>query len=289
MRRLLLASGIFLSLSLSGFAQGGGFGDGPPADDHQNAAPVRVGYAVITPASTGPGLTVMETFGLKSGEETSQAGFASSDLATSASMFVDVADRLGRNVGIALANPNAGAAVVTFTLGADDGTHLGTQTISLAPRNQTAQFVTELIPIQPSGGVGGQPAALAEYSGTLSITSTLPISVLGIRFRGSTFSTMPVTNIGPSFPVPVLSMGVGGAGAILLPQFAANGGWATQIVINNANNSAATVRLDLFDRDGSPLSATLNRTTGSSFINFIVPAHGVLVLAPRDANGDHRF
>ena len=283
MRRLVWTLGVFLSLSISGFAQGGSFGGGTPADDHHDAAPVQSGYAVITPASTGPGLTVMETFGLKGGEETDQAGFASSDLFTNVTMFVDVADRLGRNLGVAVANPNAGAALVTFTLRKDDGTQLGTQTISLAPRNQTAQFVTELIPI------GGPPAPLTEYTGSLSLTSSLPISVLGIRFRGSKFSTMPVTNIGPSSPVPVISLGVGGIGAVLLPQFAADGGWATQIVISNANSSPATVRLDLFKRDGTPLTSTLNRTTASSFTNLSVPAQGVLVLAPRDANGDDRF
>lgn len=289
MRRQLWTLGIFLSLGISGFAQGLSLGGGPPTDDHNDAAPLQTGYAVITPASTVPGLTVMETFGLKSGGADQQAGFASSDLITSAKMFVDVADRLGRSLGVALTNPNAGAASITFTLRKDDGTQLATRTISLAPRNQTAQFVTELVPIPPSGGIGGQPPSLAEYTGTLSITSTLPVSVIGIRFRGVAFSTMPVTNTGPSSPVPVISLGIGGSGAVLLSHFVADAGWATQIVISNANSSAATVRLDLFKRDGSPLTTTLNRRTGSSFTNLSVPANGVLVIAPRDANGDDRF
>jgi hypothetical protein len=289
MRRLLWAMGIFLSLGIPAFAQGGIGGGGQPADDHNDAAPVQSGYAVITPAFTGPGLTVLETFGLKVGEETVQAGFASSELLTNGTLFVDVADRLGRNVGVALANPNAAAAAVTFTLRNADGTHLGTQTISVPPRNQTARFVTELIPVQPSGGIGGQPAPLTEYTGTLSIASSLPVSVIGLRFRGSTFSTMPVTIIGTSSPLPVLSLGIGGASGVLLPQFAADGGWATQIVISNANSSAASVRLDLFKGDGTPLTATLNGVAGSSFTNLSVPAGGVLVLAPRDMNGDDRF
>jgi hypothetical protein len=130
---------------------------------------------------------------------------------------------------------------------------------------------------------------LAEYTGTLLIASSLPVSVLGLRFRGLEFSTLPVTNTGTSSPVPVISLGVGGAGAVLLPQFVADGGWATQIVISNANSSAAVVRLDLFKQDGSPLIATLNRTKASTFFNLSVPANGVLVLSPRDANGDDRF
>jgi hypothetical protein len=231
----------------------------------------------------------MESVGLKNDERTDQTGFAPSSLVTGGTMPIDVADRLGRNLGLALANPNAGAASITLTLRNSDGTHLATRTISLAPRNQISQFVTELIPVQPSGGFGGQPAPLTEYTGTLSVTSSVPVSVIGIRFRGPDFSVLPFTTIGLASPVPVLSQGVGGTGAVVLPQFVADGGWATQIVISNANSSPVNVRLDLFEPDGSPLSATLNRTTGSSFTNLTVPANGVLVLAPRDVNGDHRF
>ncbi len=290
MKKLLWTACGLLCLGIPCLAQGGGFGGGQTVDDHDDAAAVEVGYAVVTPSSSGGGLTVMETFGLKDGTETTQAGFAAPELLTNATMFVDVSDRLGRNLGVAIVNPGNGAASVTLTLQLSDGTQIAAQTITVGPRSQTAQFVTGLVPAaSTSGGFGAPATPLSEYTGTLSIASNSPISVIGIRFRGDRFSTMPVTNLGTALPLPLLSLGVGGANAFLLPQFAANGGWATQIVISNSNPSSADVRVDLFRQDGTPLTATMNRTSAASFTGLIVPAGGVLVLAPRDVNGDDRF
>jgi len=291
MKRLLWTAVIFLCFGIPCFAQGGGFG-GQPTDDHDDAAPIQVGYAVVTTASSTSGLTVMETFGLKDGMETDQAGFLPPELSTNANMFVDVSDRLGRNVGIAMANPFNSATSVTLILRKSDGTQLGSRTITLEGHRQTSQYITDLVPVPPSGGGGiggGQTPPVVEYTGTVSITSTTPISIVGIRFRDSNFSAVSVTNLGSTTTLPILSTGVGGANAVLLPQFVANGGWATQIVVSNSNPSTAAVRVDLFAQDGTPLTTRLNGTSGSSFINLVVPANGVLVLAPRDINGDYRF
>ena len=75
----------------------------------------------------------------------------------------------------------------------------------------------------------------------------------------------------------------------MLPQFAAGGGWASEVVIANTGAAALTVRLDLFQQDGTALTTTLNGQSGSSFKNLTIPAGGVLVLAPRDNNGDDDF
>jgi len=78
-------------------------------------------------------------------------------------------------------------------------------------------------------------------------------------------------------------------GAVLLPQFAANGGWATEIDILNAGSASLAVRVDLFKPDGTALTATLNGQSGSSLTNITIPAGGVVTLSPRDSNGDSRF
>jgi hypothetical protein len=292
MKRLLCIVGILCALSVPGFAQGGFGGGGQATDDHNDSAPVQTGYAVVTPATTNTGITVMETFGLKeNADATNQAGFLPPELMTSGSMFVDVSDRLSRNFALAIANPYSSAVSVNLILRKNDGTQLGTRTFTLQGRSQTAQFVTEMIPISTSGGgIGGGSTTLTEYTGTLSITANSALSIIGIRFRGANFSTVPVTNLSAGVSnLPIFSQGVGGTNAFLLPQFAANGGWATQIAISNSNSSPAAVRVDLFKQDGTPLTATLNRTTNSTFQNLTVPANGVLVLSPRDTNGDDRF
>jgi hypothetical protein len=104
------------------------------------------------------------------------------------------------------------------------------------------------------------------------------------------FSTIPITVVTPfTGTFPSLSTGVGGTGAALLPEFVAGGGWASEIVIANTNTTSVTVRVDLFKQDGNPLSTALNGQNGSSFTNLNIPAGGVLVLAPRDRNGDDDF
>jgi hypothetical protein len=96
-----------------------------------------------------------------------------------------------------------------------------------------------------------------------------------------------LTNI--TTALPTIATGVGGVGAVLLPQFASGGGWATEVVIANTAATSVTVRLDLFKPDGTALTATLNGDSASSFTNLTIPAGGVLTLAPRDSNGDDDF
>jgi hypothetical protein len=232
----------------------------------------------------------METFSFTTTATTTLAGTAAPDIITSAVLFADVSDRLDRNVGIAIANPNNAVASITLILRKDDGTQLGTRTITLNGRSQLAQFITELIPVQGSGGFGTPPPAILEYTGSLSLTSNLPISLLALRFRGAEISALPLAASVPSVTgLPVLSQGVGGSAAVLLPQFATGGGWATQVVVNNTTTSSLTVRVDVFNQDGTPRIVALNGQEASSFTNLNIAAGGVLVLAPRDANGDSRF
>jgi len=223
---------------------------------------------------------VFETFGFsRTASDTGQAGILPSGLTTNAVVFVSSSTRLSRNVGVAIVNPQSTSANVTLTLRRDDGTQFATSTILSVPAmQQVSKFVTELFVGLP-----------ADFVGTLTATSTSPVAVIGLRFRGGNFSTIPITNVSPAGAVPTISSGVGGAGAVLLPQFATGGGWATEIVLVNTGTTPLTVRVDLFKPDGTPLSANLNNQTSSSFTNVTIPAGGALVLAPRNNNGDSVF
>jgi len=275
-------------------------------DDHENNGSLQAGYVVITSSSTASNLVAFETFGMRDGLGTNQAGVLPSSLTTNAIMFVDTNGRLSKNLGVAIVNPNASPTNVTLTLRQSDGTQLGSITITVPAGQQTSRFVTEMF--------SNQPAVPKDLTGTLAITSTSPVSVIGLRFRGRNFSTLPVTNLSTPAPVPQIpapaslalstdepdlvsksvplpppSSGIGGPNAVLLPQFAAGGGWATEIVIANTGTTSMTVRVDLFKSDGTALKTTLNGTTASSFTNIVIPAGGVVVLAPRDEDGDDDF
>src|SRR6266571_112318 len=113
-------------------------------------------------------------------------------------------------------------------------------------RNDLVAFILQFCYIVV---VAGEPMP-ADFTGTLALTSSGgPVSVVGLRFRGANFSTLPVTNLSTVAALPALANGIGGAGAILLPQFVAGGRWATEIDIANVGATDVTVRLDLFKPD----------------------------------------
>lgn len=284
---LFLAIGLAAALPLSQAAAA------PAAHNNNgNGSPIQVGYVIVTPAEPSSDLTVFETFGERHGGQTLQAGVLPSAMTTHAVLFVNASGRLSRNVGVAIANPNHDAgmsAQIGMMLYDDQGTLLAgyesnNSPVVVGPGEQVAKYVTELF--------DSQPAVPKDFTGILDLTSDVPFAVIGIRARGENFSTLPATSLSGSIPVPQIGgeeSGIGGEGAIVLAHFAYGGGWATELVIANAGDSDVTVRVDLFDQTGGPLEVTLNGMMGSSFTDIMVPAHGVVTLAPRDQNGDSGF
>ena len=295
MRRLFGIITIALLSAVMAFAQGPPPGRGPQdkderKGDHDDKAPLQSGYAVITPSTTsGTGLVVFETYGWRRGGDagTPQAGVLPPELTTNAVMFLDSKGKLSRDLGVSMVNPNSSNANVSVTLRGSDGKQLGaTKVVNVPSHQQVVTFVTQLFTDQPS--------VPRDVTGTVAITSAgssnLPVSVIGLRFRGTNFSTLPITNLsGNAGPLPTIATGVGGAGADLLPQFVTGQGWATQIVLVNTGTSTITARVDLFNTNGNPLTATMNGQTKSSFTDLTIPAGGVLTLAPRDADGEDDF
>jgi len=251
-------------------------------DDHNDSGPVQAGYAIVTPSFGTPGVSVSETFGLRQQGSAIQTSLDAQPLVLSALMFVNESVRLSKDIGIAIVNPNNGVASVILTVRKNDGTQLQTKTIQIATRRQTIQFLTELFT-----GL----TLPTEFTGTVQIDTTTPVAVTGIRFRDDNFSVIPVVPfITFGGTVPTLSIGIGGSGSALLPIFLAGGGWASEIMIMNSNAASVTVRLDLFKEDGSGLTTALNgQTVVSSITNITVPAHGIVVYAPRNRNGDDDF
>jgi hypothetical protein len=290
MRRLLGTLVLILFTAVLVIGQGKGKPEKEGKDDHDDKAPMQAGYAVVTPAAGATaGLVAFETFGLRGhGSEggASQAGVLPSALTTSAMMFVESSGRLSKDLGVAIVNPNDSDVNVTMTLRTSDGSPVATTSIPVPSHQQVSKFVTELF--------SNRSAVPSDFMGTLTLavagSNPAPVSMIGLRFRGSNFSTLPVTGLSSATTVfPAVAPAVGGAGALLLPQFATGGGWATELILANSGTGSLTVRVDLFKNDGMPLTATLNGETASSFTNLVIPAGGVLTLAPRDRNGDSDF
>jgi hypothetical protein len=168
-----------------------------------------------------------------------------------------------------------------------------TESLSVRPplfhpgAHQVAKFVNELFGADTIG---------SGFRGSLRLHSSTPFAVVGLRFSGFVFSTLPVavTAPVPGVPSQTLTAGatpntpqagtVGGVNALIIPQFAIAGGWATQIALINNTTSTLSGRIDLFDTAGNPMGVNLNGETRSTF-TYSVPVGGTFVLAPRDSNG----
>jgi hypothetical protein len=254
---------------------------------------IRSGYVIVTPDSNSAAPAVTATFGIVSnGLVQSQAGIIPGSMPTDASMFVAVIPAIGRNLGVAMANPASNSNTITMTLSDSSGATAGpTATVVLQPQQQLARFVNELFPSAVGNG----------FQGNLRLQSSTPFAVLGLRFSGIEFSTLPVSvnatsgagvTSRPLFAGSVanspLAGVVGGSAAIILPQFAMGGGWATQLALVNNGSTSITGRVDVFDTAGNPMAVKLNGSTQSTFTYSILPG-GSFVIAPRDNNGQSPF
>jgi hypothetical protein len=220
---------------------------------------------------------VFETFGFGVGTAATQAGVLPGVMTTQTVLFATSDARLSRNLGLAIVNPGSTVTNVTMTLRrGGDGTTSSVKLITVGARQQVSKFISELF--------SDVPELPLDFDGSLAITSDTPVAIVAERFRGAVFSTIPITSLTGSTPVPQVAQGVGGADAVILPQFAAGGGWSSEIVISNTTAIPVTVRVDLFKQDGTPLTTSLNGQSGSSFQNLVIPAEGILI-ENNDDNG----
>jgi len=233
---------------------------------------LKVGYAVVTPDVDG--LIVFETFERTPSSPSRQATVFPGRLVTKASFFASADITFSNSVGVAVANPGKQDAHVTMTLRRNDGTAVAQKVLTIRTHQQVSQFVSELF--------SDVPDLLQSFNGTIGVLSDYPVVLVGLRFRGDSFSSIPITSLFPSsrLPIPELVPGVGGAGAVILPQFVADGGWASEIVAINPTAFPMKIRVDVFKQDGSPLVTNLNQQSASSFLNLSIPPGGVLTLAP---------
>jgi len=284
MPRFLTILFCLAALSTAAFAQ----------DDHNDAGPLVVGYAIVTTTNSGspfsrPGLpgecVVFETFGYRSQDPALQAGVLPATLTTRTVLFATAGIRLTRNVGVAITNPGSGDAVVTMTLRRANGSVTSSKTITIPTRQQISRFMDELF--------ADVPEVPRDFDGTLTVTSNTPVAILALRFRGTHFSTIPITSLSPFVEVPELialpNWPPGTRNSVLLPQFAAQSLWASEIIVMNNSPVPLTVRIDLFKQDGTPLVTTLNRQTASSFQDLVIRPGGLIRYSPRDANFDSDF
>jgi P pilus assembly chaperone PapD len=90
---------------------------------------------------------------------------------------------------VAVVNPGSTAETVAVTLWDENGKAIGTSSIALAPGSKTEATLRTLPGL--SGMVGQRGSAQFSASGG-------SVAVLGLRFDGSAFTSIPTTNPGSS-------------------------------------------------------------------------------------------
>jgi hypothetical protein len=254
---------------------------------------VRSGFAVVTVVS-GNAAGLIATANLRnndsSGIEHSVVG--PSPLVISGSMLVNVQPELNNTTALAIANPSLGSGAVNLILTDPAGGVVLNTTIQLGPRAHFSRFIHDLFPTLPSG----LPSPLL-----LTLSSEIPVAVLALNFRGSDFSSVPLTSLSNAIPVPIQALtpiptvtttatstftvsavgvqstdtvNIGGGTAIVFPQVTTGDDWATDISIGNTSTQTDVVRVDFFNADG---------TNGASFADIVIQPRGVFFFSTESA------
>jgi len=140
----------------------------------------RSGYATLQ-CSVKVEAQLLYSFYSPSGTKLSEATVFSSPPAAWAQLLAD--GRGGSRVGIAIANDSDQST--TFAVTADDasGNQLGTTSLTLSARSSLAAFLDELLSIPPN-----------TYGPVYVSSNTGMASVIGLRFTGDAFTTIPATS-----------------------------------------------------------------------------------------------
>jgi hypothetical protein len=237
---------------------------------------VQTGYIVVSPdsGSVAPSTTV--TYGMVSnGVVLSQGGVLAASLVTDATLFVDNLASASRNLGVAIANTNSWSGAVHLDLIGEDGMVRYSTDVGLLPNEQIARFIDEIF---------NNDAIRVAFKGSLRLRPNFPMYLLGFRFIGLQFSTVPVSAVTAA---PVQNSNVVPP-QLLFPQFALGGGWATEIALVNNTDQTISGEVAIHGKNGALVFVLLNGQEKSTFRYSLAP-RSTLNLAPRDTNGQSPF
>ena len=250
-----------------------------------SSAPLQTGYARIQPEGTSIAPTGVAIYGLRqSGTLITETAVPTSPLLTSGLLYAEINGSI--TTGLAIANPNPDDITFSFVISdSNNGQTTFAGSFTMAANTQMSKFLTEW-PFS-SGGI----------TGILSFTATEPVGVTTLRGftneRGEFLvSTLPVFD--PTIPEPTTPAYV--------PHFAVGGGWRTELILVNTQDTPVSGTVSFTDGSGNPIFVPVGTVTSglSSFsytvlqsrtLKFILPnispnlQTGVIRVTPN--SGDH--
>jgi phosphatidylethanolamine-binding protein (PEBP) family uncharacterized protein len=239
------------------------------------AGTVRSGYATVS-APAGNSLFGAAVFSLIQDDITSsECGVPASPLIRRARLFVDWGNGVvlppeptpvNVTTGIALANPGADIAHITFTLLDGQGRILAVGHGMMPAGAHRALYLDQFQELAPDFSPPADFSTNIRY-GTLEVSSDRPMSIMSLRLsynqRGQMIlSSMPLADLDetPS------------AAPVYFPQIADGDGTGTGLVLLNTTDRLEEGWVRLYDDQGAPLTlAMTGGGRGSSFRYSIVP------------------
>jgi hypothetical protein len=156
---------------------------------------------------------------------------------------------------VAVANPSSVATTVAVVLRDESGNVIGTSSIQLSPGAKTETTLRTLPGL--SGMVGKRGSA--QFT-----VSSGAVAVLGLRFNGSAFTSIPTTNGAAQNPA-----------ATVLPQVAFGGGWYSALYFTNLTGSAVSFPVNFTDDAGTPLTVP---SVGGATAQVNLAAYGTAII-----------
>jgi hypothetical protein len=141
---------------------------------------------------------------------------------------------------VGFVNPTNVAETVTISTFDANGVATGTTQVVVNPRSKVSNTFKAIAGL---GGIAGNRGRAV-----FSVTSGA-VSVLGLRFGGSAFTSIPVAHRPATAETRTISFA--------LPQFVFNGAWYTALYFSNTTNAPLNVPVSFVGDNGSPLSSPL--------------------------------
>ncbi len=231
---------------------------------------LTIGYVRIQPSGGSGSPAGLAIFGFRQGGVlVTEAGVTASPLIRNARFYASVNGPV--NTGVAIANPNPQPVTISFSLTDTAGTTTPVSTFPIPANGQTAAFLNQ----SPFN-------AGASFEGTLSLTSSLPVSAIALRgFTNERaeflFTTLPVVDLDRA---PVSER-------LTFSHYAEGGGWTTQLALVNPTNSAISGTVEFYNQGsataaGAPASINVDGQTASQF-SYSIPPRSVRRLSTSGA------
>jgi hypothetical protein len=158
------------------------------------------------------------------------------------------------NTGLAIANPGTQPAIVSFYFTNQTG-NFGSGSFTIPPGEHLSKFLDQA----PFNGG-------SSISGTLSFTSSAPISVVALRGQATDRGDFLLTTL------PVVDLGVTAAsGTVVFPHFADGGGWITQIILVNPTDNTLSGNVQFRNPNGQAVTVSIAGQAGNTFPYSIPP------------------